>query len=199
MGGWVGELSFKTNWNDSSHSNNGLHLLILASLHLNPLKLGSAGIGLIYLWKSKVFFPKIILCTLWSFLHTLFIPLLLWLHSSMFLFGLFLFLSLSFFFLPSFLSLSYLPFFLLPFFSELDLALDMILSCWNRRVESLTTGEFREGKHGFFQSLWMTVWWLYQYNFKTKERRVEPSCLTSYLVSCKANKKEHISVILEVN
>lgn len=52
MGWWAWGLSFKTNWNDSSHSNNGLHLLILASLHLNPLKLGSRSIGLICLLKS---------------------------------------------------------------------------------------------------------------------------------------------------
>lgn len=85
------------------------------------------------------------------------------------------------------------------FFSKWDVVLDMIVSCWSRWAESLTTGEFREGKHCFFRSLWMTAWWLYQYNFKTKERRVKPSCLTSYLVSCKANKKEYISVILEVS
>lgn len=49
------------------------------------------------------------------------------------------------------------------------------------------------------QSLWLTAWWLYQYNFKTRERRVKRSCLTSYLVSRKANKKEYLSVVLEVN
>ena len=84
------------------------------------------------------------------------------------------------------------------FFPNRNLALDITLCCWNRWGESLTTGEFRERKHCCFQILWMTVWWLHQYSFKIKEKRVKPSCLMCYLVSWEANKNEYISVGLEL-
>lgn len=84
------------------------------------------------------------------------------------------------------------------FFPNRNLALDITLCCWNRWGESLTTGEFRERKHCCFQILWMTVWWLHQYSFKIKEKRVKPSCLMCYLVSWEANKNKYISVGLEL-
>lgn len=84
------------------------------------------------------------------------------------------------------------------FFPNRNLGLDITLCCWNRWGESLTTGEFRERKHCCFQILWMTVWWLHQYSFKIKEKRVKPSCLMCYLVSWEANKNKYISVGLEL-
>ena len=54
----AGEKLSLENWNDSSHSNNSLHLLILVLLHLNPLKFGSMGILLTRLLKFKVFFSS---------------------------------------------------------------------------------------------------------------------------------------------
>ena len=84
------------------------------------------------------------------------------------------------------------------FFSSWNLTLDVTLCCWNKWGESPTTGEFRERKPCLFQILWMTVWWLYQYSFKIKEKRVKPSCLMCYSVSWEANKNEYISVGLEL-